>query len=562
MSDDVVVYPGVLSSGGVDESQQVELGGTRTLAQVLGEEPRPAGDEDHIDEKEWDQTDGKRPGPIPQWALSVGTQTIQVSGEETPSPLDLPTWARVPGNRTLLVTDKDPAADMPKWAKEGLKHPTPAFGLDNYSADDMPEWAKKGLATDEDQPIVVHDIEYAEEGHGSRPHPSDSSVGTLINDNVTRSVDQRGVVKGRSHPSDASVACLLKDSVDASNIPATDQVDGKEKLSTSHTETNVDTCLESQVKSAETNVIASQESAKVKPHVGDETDAVNTQRTSAKIKPHVGDETETVSTQRASVKMSAVNMAMKESEPQSDTRHIHTVGDKHISQQTTHELDPNKPHIKMSDNMKATTESKASDDQFTTRKKMVGSQHASVESEGQIVEKPHLRIHPTLHANLQSQPDVILFNKQSRFGHVSQLSNLEQSFLAPKMKRTPWHVSEESGDWACYLIKPGRKQKAKTKEYIPENDIDGPSTFRPHIRINEKWHASMESAHVDVDQNRLEKFKAHNVYGHSSDSTVQKLLYGDGYHNNPFIVHSPKIKIGETFINKKNSKLHLIIYLL
>ena len=53
-----------------------------------------------------------------------------------------------------------------------------------------------------------------------------------------------------------------------------------------------------------------------------------------------------------------------------------------------------------------------------------------------------------------------------------------------------------------------------------------PSQFVPHIKLNAATNASTESEHVDVDSIRREKFRQHNVHGHSSDSSVARLLHG------------------------------------
>jgi hypothetical protein len=47
---------------------------------------------------------------------------------------------------------------------------------------------------------------------------------------------------------------------------------------------------------------------------------------------------------------------------------------------------------------------------------------------------------------------------------------------------------------------------------------------RLRIKKSQEMWATKESEFIDHDKLRLEKFKAVNVYGHSSDSTVQKLL--------------------------------------
>jgi hypothetical protein len=52
------------------------------------------------------------------------------------------------------------------------------------------------------------------------------------------------------------------------------------------------------------------------------------------------------------------------------------------------------------------------------------------------------------------------------------------------------------------------------------------TTARSGVRSVAGRHASKESEFVDMDAVRRRKFLQHNVFGHSSDSTVQRLLYG------------------------------------
>jgi len=60
---------------------------------------------------------------------------------------------------------------------------------------------------------------------------------------------------------------------------------------------------------------------------------------------------------------------------------------------------------------------------------------------------------------------------------------------------------------------------------VDEESLE-PSPFVPHIKFSAANNASTESQHVDMDDVRREKFRQHNVHGHSSDSSVARLLYG------------------------------------
>jgi len=52
------------------------------------------------------------------------------------------------------------------------------------------------------------------------------------------------------------------------------------------------------------------------------------------------------------------------------------------------------------------------------------------------------------------------------------------------------------------------------------------SSFMPRVKMNATTNASTESEYVDVDDLRREKFRQRNVHGHSSDSSVARILYG------------------------------------
>lgn len=65
-----------------------------------------------------------------------------------------------------------------------------------------------------------------------------------------------------------------------------------------------------------------------------------------------------------------------------------------------------------------------------------------------------------------------------------------------------------------------------TGRSVDEETSSQPSQFVPHIKMNAASHAGSESEHVDVDCIRREKFRQHNIHGHSSDSSVARLLCG------------------------------------
>ena len=59
---------------------------------------------------------------------------------------------------------------------------------------------------------------------------------------------------------------------------------------------------------------------------------------------------------------------------------------------------------------------------------------------------------------------------------------------------------------------------------------------KPTIKINENQHHSADSSQDQLeseDKKKIEVFKARNVYGHSTDSQIQNLIYNHGENSNP-----------------------------
>ena len=52
------------------------------------------------------------------------------------------------------------------------------------------------------------------------------------------------------------------------------------------------------------------------------------------------------------------------------------------------------------------------------------------------------------------------------------------------------------------------------------------SSCVPHTKLSTEINASTESEYVDVDRLRRERFRQRNIHGHSADSSVARLLYG------------------------------------
>lgn len=178
--------------------------------------------------------------------------------------------------------------------------------------------------------------------------------------------------------------------------------------------------------------------------------------------------------------------------------HIKTVSDKHVTQLSEPEPE-SRPHIRSFDNIHA---NKPSDE----------PEHDNV---------PKLKL-GVMHSSSESKPMEWKIKKQNVFGHASQLSN-SYAFSVPKLKKSTLMSADRESDWSTdFAIKPririNRKQTANTQSEELESK-------RSKIKMSDKMSATKESEFVDYDQRRLQMFKERNVYGHATDSTVQRLLY-------------------------------------
>ncbi|XP_021351064.1 gamma-tubulin complex component 6-like isoform X2 [Mizuhopecten yessoensis] len=181
-------------------------------------------------------------------------------------------------------------------------------------------------------------------------------------------------------------------------------------------------------------------------------------------------------------------------------------------------------HIRMADGMHATKETESHEEVVPHRKpNMEMNINKQSTEERQL---PRMKKNAEMHGTKQTESTEWLIKKPSTFGQVSKMSALGDEFViqAPRLKKFEhFHSSMESKFSKDFGIKP-RIRMSKTMSSTTESKYVEDS--RPRIKMG-KMSASMESERIDHDENRLEKFKSLNVHGHSSDSTVQKLLYGD-----------------------------------
>jgi len=86
--------------------------------------------------------------------------------------------------------------------------------------------------------------------------------------------------------------------------------------------------------------------------------------------------------------------------------------------------------------------------------------------------------------------------------------------------------------WAEFTSFQVRRTSIPRRQHVAGRSVDAETTteqfssFVPHIKLNAASNASTESEQVDIDGILREKFRQRNVHGHSSDSSVAGILYG------------------------------------
>ncbi|PVD25340.1 hypothetical protein C0Q70_15840 [Pomacea canaliculata] len=178
-------------------------------------------------------------------------------------------------------------------------------------------------------------------------------------------------------------------------------------------------------------------------------------------------------------------------------------------------------HIKMSGTLSATTE---------TEEKVLRSQiqqvpgcHANMQNQEEFQAIPKLRHHSAMNIATETESAEWKLKRPSLFGHVTQLSKSDCTFHAPRLKRQLDKHANIETDFRDFAIKPHiRMHKTRCATAESSEQVE-----RPQIHISKESHVSKESEYVDFDALRRKRFQSLNVHGHSSDSTVEKLMYGD-----------------------------------
>ena len=239
-------------------------------------------------------------------------------------------------------------------------------------------------------------------------------------------------------------------------------------------------------------------------------------------KSHVSIESEQESPTKPVVKMVKGVHISEESLQTPEKVHTHKVEGLHVTQETEQTIE--KQHVKGSGDMYASKETESVEDKKHI--KTWADLHASKESEdtsGKFV--PKLKMNTDRHASKESQQTEQTIKKPSQFGHVSEMS-FGTVDAVPKLKKIEGIYSNMESEFKSFAIAPKRR---KVKGASATAESEESDVFRPKIRINEYGHASIESTYEDLDRKRLQRFRERNIHGHSSESSAQKLLYGEKF---------------------------------
>ncbi|KAL5014919.1 hypothetical protein ScPMuIL_009189 [Solemya velum] len=200
------------------------------------------------------------------------------------------------------------------------------------------------------------------------------------------------------------------------------------------------------------------------------------------------------------IKLSTKMHSTKESENIVEEKpHIKSVDDKHISQESEEAI--HRTLVKINEERNVSKESEQPDEDFVRKR------------------------HGDSHISQETAPTEWKVKKQSFFGHVSQLSNLDYEIVVPVLKHSnSMSASKESEQ---IIMKPGIKMNEKMSSTKESEQTLGSYSVRPQIKMSQTRSSTKESESVDLDAITRKKFLQRNVHGHSSQSTVQKLLYGE-----------------------------------
>ena len=203
--------------------------------------------------------------------------------------------------------------------------------------------------------------------------------------------------------------------------------------------------------------------------------------------------------------------------------HIKTIDNASASKESDWiESDENKLHIRINEDRSATKQSEAESDNIPKLRTHADRFATKQSTDEHDLNVPRLRHDPEHCSSKESEGTEWKIKKASVHGHASEQSTAE--FKIPHLKPRPKEQLEVSDiDFKDFRIKP-RIKINKDMYASKESEVTEPKSWSG-IRCG-KVSANMESEFVDNEAILRDRFKVRNVYGHASDSTVEKLLYG------------------------------------
>ena len=120
---------------------------------------------------------------------------------------------------------------------------------------------------------------------------------------------------------------------------------------------------------------------------------------------------------------------------------------------------------------------------------------------------------------------------------------LQETYGIPRLKRTqPTYLGKETSwaEFSCYQVR--RSAASRLGDHVkeePGNEVRSAMTLLQGgdseertpsysgIRLSKSMTSVTESKYIDHDAVRRHRFILQNIHGHMSDSSIQRLLYGD-----------------------------------
>jgi hypothetical protein len=416
---------------------------------------------------------------------------------------------------------------LPAWARQSPRETaeTETSSVDLLgSPDDLPQWARERFETTLPfgDKVTVYDVSFAD---NLCDNDTDDGIDEETGETTTERRPAVVVKRPTQHPSDSVMSTLMKD------VQITDS--------------DRDSIVDSKVAAVVDNVGQS-----------------------------------LVELSHATRSVSGYHISM-ETDSNADVQGKRMVNGRHVSAQSAEQSDDAVPRIRLVDGQHASVESSESDVSSRGYKKVVDGQHVSAQSQEQVTNAPHVRQVEGKHASVETTDTEVVAAKGKRFidgQHISSESVDDLKATRSIQPVTGYHASVESSEaTAEHVPKTKRTYGQQNASQQSSNEVS--ATFRrlkkavvggsvdretgSHLWqepltlsrdfgiVSSRARLARKAATADdvdargiishpsaetggegptEDELRLKKFRERNTRGHSSSSTVQKLLYGSGGH--------------------------------